>query len=73
MSIDYLKPKKSILTNLHTDLDYNYLLKILPNNVIPKGVKMKHIIGMKPKQNHLKTAFVLIVSTAPPTPKRRLN
>ena len=31
----YLKPKKSILTNLHTDLDYNYLLKILPNNVIP--------------------------------------
>ena len=32
---DYLKPKKSILTNLHTDLDYNYLLKILPNNVIP--------------------------------------
>jgi len=33
--INDLKPKKSILTNLHTDLDYNYLLKILPNNVIP--------------------------------------
>ena len=31
----HLKPKKTILTNLHTDLDYNYLLKILPNNVIP--------------------------------------
>ena len=30
-----LKPKKTILTNLHTDLDYNQLLKILPNNIIP--------------------------------------
>ena len=26
--IDILKPKKSILTNLHTDLDYNYLIKV---------------------------------------------
>tara|TARA_Y100000590_G_scaffold361525_1_gene418232 strand:- start:470 stop:832 length:363 start_codon:yes stop_codon:yes gene_type:complete len=41
--IDFLKPKKSILTNLHTDLDYNYLLKILPNNVIPAhdGLSLK--------------------------------
>ena len=30
-----LKPKKTILTNLHTDLDYNHLLKILPNNIVP--------------------------------------
>tara|TARA_B100000029_G_scaffold499535_1_gene570075 strand:- start:715 stop:1485 length:771 start_codon:yes stop_codon:yes gene_type:complete len=30
-----LKPKKTILTNLHYDMDYNYLLKILPRNVIP--------------------------------------
>jgi len=30
-----LKPKKTILTNLHYDLDYNYLLKKLPTNVIP--------------------------------------
>ena len=30
-----LNPKKTILTNLHSDLDYNYLLKILPKNVIP--------------------------------------
>jgi len=30
-----LKPKKTILTNLHTDLDYNYLMKILPNNIKP--------------------------------------
>ena len=30
-----LKPKKTILTNLHSDLDYNYLVKKLPKNVIP--------------------------------------
>jgi phosphoribosyl 1,2-cyclic phosphate phosphodiesterase len=30
-----LNPKKCILTNLHSDLDYNHLLKILPNNIIP--------------------------------------
>ena len=30
-----LKPKKTILTNLHSDLDYNQLLKILPNNIKP--------------------------------------
>ena len=31
----HLKPKKTILTNLHYDLDYNYLLKKLPNNILP--------------------------------------
>ncbi len=30
-----IKPKKTILTNLHTDLDYNYLKKNLPKNIIP--------------------------------------
>ena len=30
-----LKPKKTILTNLHYDLDYNNLIKKLPTNVIP--------------------------------------
>ena len=30
-----LKPKKTILTNLHYDLDYNYLLKKLPRDVVP--------------------------------------
>ena len=30
-----LKPKKTILTNLHSDMDYNKLLNILPNNIIP--------------------------------------
>ena len=32
---NHLKPKKTILTNLHYDIDYDYLLKILPDNVIP--------------------------------------
>ena len=38
-----LKPKKCILTNLHSDLDYNHLLKILPNNIIPgyDGLSLK--------------------------------
>ncbi len=30
-----IKPQKTIFTNLHSDLDYNYLLKNLPKNVIP--------------------------------------
>ena len=30
-----LKPKKTILTNLHIDLDYFTLKKKLPNNIIP--------------------------------------
>ena len=33
--VNSLKPRKTILTNLHSDLDYNHLLKILPNNIIP--------------------------------------
>jgi phosphoribosyl 1,2-cyclic phosphate phosphodiesterase len=33
--IELFKPKKAILTNLHTDLDYNYLKMILPKNIEP--------------------------------------
>ena len=33
--IQKLSPKKAILTNLHTDLDYDYLKKILPKNIEP--------------------------------------
>ena len=33
--IDKLKPKKTILTNLHVDLDYSILKKRLPSNVFP--------------------------------------
>ena len=40
----FLKPKKTILTNLHHDLDYNYLLKNLPTNVIPAYDGLKLIL-----------------------------
>ena len=30
-----IKPKKTILTNLHTDLDYGFLKKKLPKNIAP--------------------------------------
>jgi len=33
--ISILKPKKSILTNLHCDLDYKKLKKVLPKNILP--------------------------------------
>ena len=33
--IKKLKPQKSILTNLSSDLDYNYLLRKLPKNIKP--------------------------------------
>ena len=33
--ISLFKPKKTILTNLHSDLDYDYLKKVLPKNVYP--------------------------------------
>ena len=31
----HLKPRKTILTNLHYSLDYNYLLKKLPSDIVP--------------------------------------
>ena len=33
--IKLIKPKKSILTNLHVDLDYFKLKRKLPKNIIP--------------------------------------
>ena len=30
-----LKPKKTILTNLHYELDYDFLISKLPKNVLP--------------------------------------
>jgi len=33
--INITKPKKAILTNLHTDLDYFELKRKLPKNIIP--------------------------------------
>ena len=37
-----LKPKKTILTNLNSDLDYDSLMKRLPKNVLPAydGLKL---------------------------------
>ncbi|MGL4325615.1 MAG: MBL fold metallo-hydrolase [Beijerinckiaceae bacterium] len=33
--IDRLKPKRAILTNLHTDLDYGLLVRSLPPHIVP--------------------------------------
>ncbi|MBD1545801.1 MBL fold metallo-hydrolase [Roseibium aggregatum] len=33
--IDYLKPKKAVLTNLHNDMDYATLCGELPNHIVP--------------------------------------
>ena len=33
--INEFKPKKAILTNLHSDLDYSYLKKTLHKNIVP--------------------------------------
>jgi phosphoribosyl 1,2-cyclic phosphate phosphodiesterase len=33
--VKILLPKKTILTNMHSDLDYDHLKKILPRNIIP--------------------------------------
>ena len=32
---EFLKPKKTILTNMNNEMDYNYLCKILPSNIVP--------------------------------------
>ena len=42
--INIVKPKKTILTNLHTDLDYKYLLKKVPSHVKPAYDNMKFVI-----------------------------
>ena len=41
--VKILKPKKTILTNMHSDLDYDVLKKILPKNIVPgyDGMKVK--------------------------------
>jgi|TARA_B110000037_G_scaffold217440_1_gene278463 phosphoribosyl 1,2-cyclic phosphate phosphodiesterase len=33
--VERLKPKKTILTNMHSDLDYDILKKNLPRNIVP--------------------------------------
>ena len=41
--IKILKPKKTILTNLSNDIDYDFLSKRLPKNVLPAydGLQLK--------------------------------
>ena len=39
--VKILKPKKTILTNMHSDLDYDELKKILPKNIVPGYDGMK--------------------------------
>ena len=39
--VNTLNPKKTILTNMHTDLDYDELKKILPKSIIPGYDGMK--------------------------------
>ena len=39
--VKILKPKKTILTNMHSDLDYDVLKKILPRNIVPGYDGMK--------------------------------
>ncbi len=43
--VERMKPKRAILTNLHTDMDYDALCKILPPNVVPAYDGM--IVGKK--------------------------
>ncbi len=42
--VETLSPKKAILTNLHTDLDYNKLKKKLKKNILPAYDGMKIIL-----------------------------
>ena len=42
--VDFIKPKKTILTNLHSDLDYNFLLKNSPPNILPAYDGLKIMI-----------------------------
>ena len=41
--VNKYKPKRSILTNLHVDLDYTTLLNETPDNVVPAhdGLQIK--------------------------------
>ena len=42
--VDLIKPKKTILTNLNNDMDYSYLVKKLPKNIIPAYDGMSFLI-----------------------------
>ena len=41
---EFLKPKKTILTNMNNEMDYSYLCKILPKTIVPGYDKMSFYI-----------------------------
>lgn len=43
--LDRIKPKQGIITNMHVDLDYQTLLKELPDNIIPAYDNMEISFG----------------------------
>jgi len=42
--IKILKPQKTVLTNLHSDLDYKKLKEILPKNILPAYDGMSFVL-----------------------------
>ena len=42
--VSFIKPKKTILTNLNIEMDYNELKKKLPKNIIPAYDGMNFLI-----------------------------
>jgi phosphoribosyl 1,2-cyclic phosphate phosphodiesterase len=43
--IERFKPKQAVITNMHSDLDYEVLRQILPKNVIPAYDGMRLMMG----------------------------
>ena len=43
--IGHFKPHRAILTNLHSDLDYEVLRQSLPANVVPAYDRMRLTLG----------------------------
>ena len=39
-----IKPKKTILTNLNNEMDYGYLKKKLPKNIVPAYDGMSFLV-----------------------------
>lgn len=48
--IDHFKPRRAIITNLHSDLDYEVLRRSLPPNVIPAYDGMRLMLGSQTSQ-----------------------
>ncbi|MBV9432375.1 MAG: MBL fold metallo-hydrolase, partial [Hyphomicrobiales bacterium] len=44
-AIARFEPRRAVLTNMHTDLDYDTLVKMLPSNVLPAFDGMQISVG----------------------------